>query len=231
VHNHSQTASFDRWLSSFRKVSVSVVYVPCLASVHPNLTCLSYRIDTAQLSKIKGIEAEKVELYGDQFLRLIQSSKQLYDDMKRQETERANGGVVEDPNHKTVIELDSSDGYSSAEEIFNEHLDLSQVDDVRSRFFHDSPTGSQEVSSTVNRLSAQCNIMSSPMKTGEPYANLFHSDRPRRVSCLTKWIFKTLERSPSSIWLDKADMAKKCKWNSIKFSPQGLLWVSCKIQW
>ena len=231
MHNPSQTVSFDRWLSSFRKVSVSVVYVPHLASVHPSLTCFSYRIDIAQLAKIKGIETEKVELYGDQFLRLIRSSKQLYDDMKRQETERANGGVVEDPNHKTVIELDSSDGYSSTEEIFNEHLDLSQVDDVRSRFFHDSPMGSQEVSSTVNRLSTQCNITSFLMKTGELYANLFQSDRPRCVSCPAKWIFKPLERLPSSIWLDKADMAKKDKWNSIKFSPQGLLWVSCKIQW
>jgi hypothetical protein len=97
-------------------------------------------------------------LYGDHFLRLIQNSKQLYDDLKRQENERANDGVVDDPNHKTVIELDSSDDHSIAEEMFNEPSDLDQVDDVRSRFFHNSPIGSRGPSTTAAGLSTQCNI-------------------------------------------------------------------------
>jgi len=72
-------------------------------------------LDQEELLDIVGIDAEKVRLYGPRFLKLIQQSHREYESMMRQQED-----IPEDPNHRTVVDLLSSDeddpSYSVEEE-------------------------------------------------------------------------------------------------------------------
>ncbi|GAD93603.1 RecQ family helicase MusN [Paecilomyces variotii No. 5] len=61
----------------------------------------------SELLAMPGIDSEKVELFGSQFLRLIRMAQQHYDDLKGEQN-----GVVHDPNHDTVIPISSDDEFS-----------------------------------------------------------------------------------------------------------------------
>lgn len=54
--------------------------------------------------EIPGIDAEKVELYGNVFLKLIKNAQQVYESMMQQQEDR-----VQDPNHINVINISDDD--------------------------------------------------------------------------------------------------------------------------
>lgn len=72
---------------------------------------LTIYTDESQLLAIPGIDPDKVERYGSQFLRLVRGAQRHYEDLKSEQNEEADG-VVHDPNHDTVIALTSDDEFS-----------------------------------------------------------------------------------------------------------------------
>jgi bloom syndrome protein len=81
---------------------------------------------------IRDIDAQKVELFGAQFLKLIRNSKRLLSDM------RANNEVIHDPNHTNVINLDSDDEYGSDEDIFFSLSQMEPNQSITSQYFDTS---------------------------------------------------------------------------------------------
>lgn len=66
--------------------------------------------------EIPGIDAEKVEIHGKVFLKLVKNAQQVYESMMQQQEDR-----VQDPNHMNVINI------SDDEELGN--YDLDDLDD------------------------------------------------------------------------------------------------------
>ncbi|KAL1970111.1 hypothetical protein VTN77DRAFT_6516 [Rasamsonia byssochlamydoides] len=107
---------------------------------------IRFTTDKDQMLAIPGIDPDKVERYGDQFLKLVRNSKRLYEDMKRNQGAE---DVVHDPNHDNVVVITSSseDEYSSGEEIFNDPSSLDHQT-VTSRYFDNSSSRSLQSRST-----------------------------------------------------------------------------------
>lgn len=71
-----------------------------------------------ELCRIPGIDRDKVDRYGPQFMKLIRDSKRRYDELKEQQQDQSNG-IVPDPNHHNVVNLDdSSDNFTDDEALF-----------------------------------------------------------------------------------------------------------------
>lgn len=94
--------------------------------------------DMRQLSKIRGIDPDKVGLYGTQILKLVRDAQRRYEELKN-DKEDANG-VVPDPNHSNVINLSSGDEYSDDNPFENAEPDFDLDEDVvHSRYFASQP--------------------------------------------------------------------------------------------
>lgn len=90
----SLTAFSEKWPSISRRVGfISII-----------LKLKLTRPDNSELLEIDGIDPEKVSLYGPRFLKLVQQYQHSYESMMRQKED-----VPEDPNHRTVVDLLSSD--------------------------------------------------------------------------------------------------------------------------
>lgn len=91
---------------------------------------LTISTDESELLAIGGIDSDKVERYGSQFLRLIRGAQQHYEDLKGE-----HNGVVHDPNHDTVIPISSDDEFSD-DDLFADgvsNLDLDNT--ITSQYF------------------------------------------------------------------------------------------------
>jgi hypothetical protein len=111
--------------------------------------------DSKELLKIRGIDSDKVERYGEQFLKLVRNSKRLYQEMKK------NNEVVPDPNHATVINITSSDEdeYGSDDEIFDVvPIPACGNQGSTSRYFDASASSNRSLTSRSTRphVSTQC---------------------------------------------------------------------------
>lgn len=60
--------------------------------------------------EIPHIDANKVQLYGKSFLRLIKLAQESYESMMQREEDR-----TEDPNHKNVIDISDDDEFGDYE--------------------------------------------------------------------------------------------------------------------
>jgi bloom syndrome protein len=95
-----------------------------------------------QLSKIRGIDPDKVELYGGQILKLARDAQRRYEELKK---DKDANGVVPDPNHSNVVTLSSDDEYSDENLFVNEEPDFDLDEDVvHSRYFASQPDPAYE---------------------------------------------------------------------------------------
>ncbi len=83
--------------------------------------------------EIPGIDPNKVEIHGKEFLRLVREAHRNYEAMMQREEDRP-----QDPNHQNIIELSSDDEYDDGNEIddFDGNDDSGEE---RSHFFMPSP--------------------------------------------------------------------------------------------
>jgi hypothetical protein len=96
--------------------------------------------DKKQLLEIPGAALNKVKHYGPQFLKLVRNAQLRYHEIKRSVAPSGND-VVPDPNHGIVIEIPTSDEYSSCDDVFAEQAsDLEEDPSNTSRYFHGQPT-------------------------------------------------------------------------------------------
>ena len=69
-------------------------------------------IDQNGLLEIPGIDEEKAKLYGARFLKLILQCRHSFESMmqqQQQQQEEEEEDIPDDPNHRTVVDLLSSD--------------------------------------------------------------------------------------------------------------------------
>lgn len=83
--------------------------------------------------EIPGIDPNKVEIHGIEFLKLVREAHRDYEAMMQREEDRP-----QDPNHQNIIELSSDDEFDDGD-----NLDDFEGDDEsgeeRSHFFKPSP--------------------------------------------------------------------------------------------
>lgn len=89
--------------------------------------------------EIPGIDAEKVELYGRSFLKLIRDFQQSYESMMQRQEDR-----IQDPNHMNVIDISDDEDMGS-----NDLDDLDDDDFAKER-------SSYFPSRDVEAFNAQC---------------------------------------------------------------------------
>ena len=83
--------------------------------------------------KIPGIDHNKVEIHGREFLKLVHEAHQNYEDMMREREDRP-----QDPNHQNIIELSSDDEFDDGKN-FDDFEDNDESAEERSHFFKPSP--------------------------------------------------------------------------------------------
>lgn len=83
--------------------------------------------------EIPGIDPNKVEIYGKDFLKLVREAHRNYEAMMQQEEDRP-----EDPNHQNIIELSSDDELDDGNELDDSEGDDESAEE-RSHFFKPSP--------------------------------------------------------------------------------------------
>ncbi|GAB7352207.1 hypothetical protein MBLNU459_g2681t2 [Dothideomycetes sp. NU459] len=93
---------------------------------------ISFVKNEEEMSRIIGVDAEKVKRYGKPFLKLLRKVESNYRDIMRDQEER-----ISDPNHQNVIDLvsDDEDEYGSLDE---SELDDNEGQDQRSSYFKPS---------------------------------------------------------------------------------------------
>lgn len=82
--------------------------------------------------EIPGIDPQKVEIHGEEFLKLVRLAHRNYEAMMQQEEDRP-----QDPNHQNIIEL-SSDEDSNDKNELDDSEDYESAEE-RSHFFQPSP--------------------------------------------------------------------------------------------
>ena len=90
------------------------------------------------MRKITGIDPDRVERYSKSFLPLIKNTWERYDDMIRE------AEIPQDPNHRNVIELSSSDDNEDNEyddSDFDEWVENDVGPAEQSPFFRPEPVG------------------------------------------------------------------------------------------
>ena len=81
--------------------------------------------------EIPGIDPQKVDIHGKEFLKLVREAHRNYEAMMQREEDRP-----QDPNHQNIIELSSDDEFDDK----NELDDLGdESTEERSHFFQPSP--------------------------------------------------------------------------------------------
>lgn len=93
---------------------------------------INFPLSKKDLLEISGIEADKVERYGTQFLRLIQGAHDTYEALMRAQEDRS-----DDPNHRNVVEI--SDDDQEVEASPEESDDHEFSDDETSQYFQQAP--------------------------------------------------------------------------------------------
>lgn len=83
--------------------------------------------------EIPGIDRDKVEVHGKDFLKLAREAHCSYEAMMQQEEDRP-----QDPNHQNIIELSSDDEFDDRD-VLNESEGDDEQAEERSHFFKPSP--------------------------------------------------------------------------------------------
>ena len=92
---------------------------------------ITFPRDKNELRLIRGIDPEKIDRYGQPFLKLVRNAQERYEDLRQQREERP-----QDPNHETVINIISSDDENYPPDIESEDGD--DLEEEGSRFFKPS---------------------------------------------------------------------------------------------
>ena len=82
--------------------------------------------------EIPGIDPQKVDIHGKEFLKLVREAHRSYEAMMQREEDRP-----QDPNHQNIIELSSDDEFDDKNEL--DDLGDDESTEERSRFFQPSP--------------------------------------------------------------------------------------------
>ena len=83
--------------------------------------------------EISGIDPQKVEIHGKEFLKLVREAHRNYEAMMQREEDRP-----QDPNHQNIIELSSDDEFEDKNELDDFEGDDESVEE-RSHFFQPAP--------------------------------------------------------------------------------------------
>ena len=83
--------------------------------------------------EIPGIDPNKVEIHGKEFLKLVREAHRDYEAMMQQEEDRP-----QDPNHQNIIELSSDDEFDDGDNLDDFEGDDESAEE-RSHFFKPSP--------------------------------------------------------------------------------------------
>ena len=83
--------------------------------------------------EISGIDPQKVEIHGKEFLKLVGEAHRNYEAMMQREEDRP-----QDPNHQNIIELSSDDEFDDTNEFDDFGGDDESIEE-RSHFFQPSP--------------------------------------------------------------------------------------------
>ena len=89
-----------------------------------------YPLAEQEMLEIERIQPEMVRIHGARFLKLVQKSRQFYENMRRQEHE----DCLQDPNHQNVIDL-ISDEEVDGDNIFEQSQESDQSQRIESKFF------------------------------------------------------------------------------------------------
>ena len=82
--------------------------------------------------EIPGIDPQKVDIHGKEFLKLVREAHRNYEAMMQREEDRP-----QDPNHQNIIELSSDDEFDDKNEL--DDLGDDESTEERSHFFQPSP--------------------------------------------------------------------------------------------
>lgn len=82
--------------------------------------------------EIPGIDPQKVDIHGKEFLKLVREAHRSYEAMMQREEDRP-----KDPNHQNIIELSSDDEFDDKNEL--DDLGDDESTEERSHFFQPSP--------------------------------------------------------------------------------------------
>lgn len=83
--------------------------------------------------EIPGIDPQKVQIHGKEFLKLVREAHSNYEAMMQREEDRP-----QDPNHQNIIELSSDDEFDDKNEVDGFEGDDESMEE-RSHFFQPSP--------------------------------------------------------------------------------------------
>ncbi|KAJ9257353.1 hypothetical protein DTO207G8_2107 [Paecilomyces variotii] len=103
----------------------------------------------SELLAIGGIDSDKVERYGSQFLRLIRGAQQHYEDLKGE-----HNGVVHDPNHDTVIPISSDDEFSD-DDLFADGVSNLDLDNTITSQYFEVPQDRPSTSRSTRRVTSR----------------------------------------------------------------------------
>lgn len=82
--------------------------------------------------EISGVDPQKVEIHGKEFLKLVREAHRNYEAMMQREEDRP-----QDPNHQNIIELSSDDEFDNRDDLDDLGDDVSTEE--RSHFFQPPP--------------------------------------------------------------------------------------------
>ena len=83
--------------------------------------------------EISGIDPNKVEIHGKEFIKLVREAHRNYEDMMHRKEDRP-----QDPNHQNIILLSSDDEFDDGDE-FNDFEGDDESAEERSHFFQPPP--------------------------------------------------------------------------------------------
>ncbi|KAE8367821.1 hypothetical protein BDV27DRAFT_154575 [Aspergillus caelatus] len=99
---------------------------------------IAFPKDLSELSRIPGIDKDKVTRYGAQILKLVRDTQRRYAELKKDRDDA--DGVVPDPNHHNVINLTSDSEEYDDGDILDDASDLDMDKNViSSRYFTTDP--------------------------------------------------------------------------------------------
>lgn len=141
---HSPTRFFEKWQSVSPKVGFAVVSGDRQAEDGT---------DETEMLEIPGIDPDKVERYGQRFLKLIRNAQRGYYEMKQQQHDLPRD-PPEDPNHRTVINISSGDEFADGYDL-DDFAGEDGSQEERSSYFHAPPE--------VDAFNARCEFCFYPL--------------------------------------------------------------------
>lgn len=110
-------------------------------------------VDETEMLEIPGIDPDKVERYGQRFLKLIRNAQRGYYEMKQQQDlpRDVPRDPPQDPNHQNVINISSDEEFADDYDL-DDFMDEDGSQEERSSYFHAGPE--------VDAFNARCELKS-----------------------------------------------------------------------